>query len=161
MKNEKEIRKLLGNDYHLSIEMKDGEIMQWVLFKNYKDSAVYFSEDNKAIMRSGINTEEELYEFAKKHHRLDFQKVNSKVRLVLLLGFLVLSLVNAIFVHNTTISTFILSCDLILIIWSVADFHCYNHNWKIDMLELEESFERRKKELLEKLKKAGEDKNEI
>ena len=151
MKNEKEIRRLLGNDYHLSIEMENEEVMQWALFKNYADSGIYFSEDNKAIMRSGLNTEEELYEFAKKHHRVDYLKVNSKIRMVLLLLLLTLSIINTIFFHCGTISVFVLSCDLIFIIWGISDFWSFDHNWKIDMLELNESFERRKKELLEKL----------
>lgn len=159
MKNEKEIRKLLGNDYHLSIEMKDGEIMQWVLFKNYKDSAVYFSEDNKAIMRSGINTEEELYEFAKKHSRKDYNKVGDKVIRFSIIIVFIISIIN-IFMDGI-FSQFVLTSDLWLLIWMYTNHKVFNHNWKIDMLELHESFERRKKELLEKLKKVGEDKNEL
>ena len=42
MKNEKKIRKLLGNDYHLGVEMNwnndDYEITNWKLFRRYNDS---------------------------------------------------------------------------------------------------------------------------
>lgn len=158
MKNEKEIRKLLGRDYHLSIET-DGRELKWILFKNYKDTAIYFSEDNKAIMSSEKNTEEELYEFAKKHHRLDYRKVEDQVIGISLTCVLIISIIN-IFMDGI-FSQFVLTSELWLLVWMFVNHRIFNNNWKIDMLELSESFERRKKELLEKLKKIGEDKNEL
>lgn len=151
MKNEKEIRKLLGNDYHLSIEMKNGEIMQWALFRNYTDSGIYFSEDNKAIMRSGLNTEEELYDFAKKHHRMDYNKFGNKVVKFSIMLVFVIAIINVFL--GGVFSQFVLTSDLWLLIWLYTNHKIYEHNWKVDMLELAESFERRKKDLQEKLEK--------
>ncbi len=151
MKREKEIRRLLGNDYHLSIEMQDGKVMQWVLFKNYMDSSIYFSENNKAIMRSGLNTEEELYEFAKKHNRKDYNDIGHKVIRVSLLSILVLSIIN-LFVDGIFTQIVYIS-DFWLLIWMFTNHKIFCHNWDIDMLELEESWQRRKNEIKEHLDK--------
>lgn len=151
MKREKEIRRLLGNDYHLSIEMKDGEVMQWVLFKNYLDSGVYFSEDNKAIIRSGENTEEELYEFAKTHSRKDYNKIGDKVIRFSLVIVCIISVINLLL--DGIFTQFVLTSDLWLLVWMYTNCKVFNNNWKVDMLELEESFNRRKKELLKKAEK--------
>lgn len=150
MKREKEIRKLLGNDYHLSVEMTDGEVMQWVLFRNYNDTTIYFSKDNKPIMRSGQNTEEELYEFAKKHHRPDGDKTKHIIRITCSLAIWILSIVN-IYLSIDLINVFNLTSCLWILIWAMVDHRLFEANWKIDMLELEENWQRRKKDLLEKV----------
>ena len=153
MKKEQEIRKLLGKDYHLSIETDGKELKRWILFKKYKDTDVYFSKDNKPIMSSEENTEEELYEFAKKHHRLDYRKVEDRVIIISLICVFILSIIN-IFIDGVLLE-FVLISDFWLLIWMFVNHKIFINNWEVDMLELHENFQRRKKVLSEKLREVG------
>lgn len=157
MKNEKEIRKLLGKDYHLSIET-DGRELKWILFKNYKDTDVYLSKDNKPIMSSEENTEEELYEFAKKHHRLDYREVEDRAIRISLICVFILSIIN-IFIDGVLLE-FVLISDFWLLIWMFVNHKIFINNWKVDTLELHENFQKRKKEISKQLKKVIEELNE-
>lgn len=159
MKNEKEIRKLLGKDYHLSIVTDGKELKQWILFKKYKDTDVYFSKDNKSIMSSEENTEEELYEFAKKHHRLDYREVEARVRIISLICVFILSIIN-IFIDGVLLE-FVLISDFWLLIWMFVNNKIFINNWKVDMLELHENFQKRKKKISKQLKKVEEEKDEL
>ena len=158
MKREQEIRKLLGKDYHLSIETDGKELKRWILFKKYKDTDVYFSKDNKPIMSSEENTEKELYEFAKKHHRLDSREVEDRVIRISLICVFILSIIN-IFIDGV-LSEFVLISDFWLLIWMFVNHKIFINNWKVDMLELHENFQKRKKEISKQLKKVIEELNE-
>lgn len=159
MKREQEIRKLLGNDYHLSIETDGKELKRWILFKKYKDTDVYFSKDNKPIMSSEENTEEELYEFAKKHHRLDYREVEGRVIIISLICVFILSIIN-IFIDGV-LSEFIFISDFWLLIWMFVNHRIFNNNWEVDMLEVKENIYRHNKKLFETSKKVEEEKDEL
>ena len=156
MKKENEIRKFLGEDYHLCVEIfADGQPVVWRLYKRYKNiDPIFWSKDNKAIMSSEFNTEEELYDFAKSHRRFNWPMISRKVRMTILLSLLALSIVNAIFLRIETISIFILSCDFILLIWALLDFWSADNNMKVDILELEDNSARFKKWIAEEEKKS-------
>lgn len=150
MNKEKEIRKMLGKEYHLNVEDVPFEKTKWRLYRKYENGdPIYWSKDNEAIMTDETHTEEELYEYAKKHKRVDGEKLTRVIRLIILYSFLILAVINAIFWQNKTLSTFIISCDLILLIWSFVDFYIFNQNFKIDMMEILENHERFKKKLKE------------
>ena len=158
MMREQEIRKLLGKEYHLSIETDGQELKRWILFRKYKDADVYFSKDNKPIMSSEKNTEKELYEFAKQHHRLDYVEIGDRVIRMSLICVLILSIIN-IFMDGI-LTEFVLISDFWLLIWMFVNHRIFNNNWKVDMLELHENYQRRKKEISEKLRKVGMEDNE-
>ena len=105
MKNESKIRRLLGKDYHLCVYYKyitPHDIAdKWKLYKNYDDIDVYFSNDNKPIMDSEHNTEKELLEFAKTHHKIDEHKAINLIRLILLYILFVLAIINISILDNT------------------------------------------------------------
>lgn len=145
MKKEKQIRKLLGDYYHLGIEYKDNNIIKWSLYKKYKDLNIYFSKENQPIMTSENNTEEELFEFAKLHHRKDYNKQGSKIIRISLIVVLVISIINIFF--NGKFTQFVLVSVLWLIIWMISNNNVFNTNWKVDMLELKERWERTRKKL--------------
>lgn len=157
MKRESEIRRLLGNDYHLGVSHVQ-ESLKWVLFKNYADSKVYFSKDNEAIMSSQTNTEEELYEFAKTHSKKDYNTIGNKVIAVSLIFIYFISILN-LFIGGK-LSQFILTSDFWLLTWLLVNSKIYNHNWKITMLELNENWQRVKKRRAKKFEEIGSDKDE-
>lgn len=70
IKNEAKVRELLGDKFHLNTELVSdggGYKRKWSLYRRYDDFKVYMSEDNRKIMSSDTNTEEELLDFAKRH----------------------------------------------------------------------------------------------
>lgn len=136
MKNESKIRRLLGYDYHLCVYYDCitpyDTIIQWKLYKNYDDIDVYFSNDNKPIMDSEHNTEKELLEFAKTHHKINEYKAANLIRLILLYILFILAIVN-VFISKKELRYIILSNELTLMIESIVSFNVYNHNWKVKM----------------------------
>lgn len=134
MKNESKIRRLLGYDYHLCVYYKYitpyDTIVQWKLYKKYDDIDIYFSNDNKPIMDNEHNTEDELLEFAKTHHKIDEYKAANITRLILLIILLILSIIN-MFIHNVSLRHIIISSEIILLIESIVSFNVHNHNWRV------------------------------
>ena len=135
MKNESKIRKLLGNDYHLGVEINwnnyDYEITNWKLFRRYNDSKMYFSTDNKAIMTSEENTEEELLKFAKEYHKYNYTRVHGSYRTIVA-AIVAIVLIANIFINNSYIRAIGLSIDTCLIIDSFISFIIINHNQRIE-----------------------------
>lgn len=136
MKNESKIRRLLRYDYHLCVYYKFitpyDTIVQWKLYKNYDDIDIYFSNDNKPIMDSEHNTEKELLEFAKTHHKIDEHKAVNLIRLILLYILFILAIIN-IFISKKELRYIILSNELVLMIETIVSNAIYNHNWKVKM----------------------------
>lgn len=141
MNKEKEIRKLIGDRYHLYVGYSPDKT-EWKLFKKYENGdSIYYSDDNKAIMTSETHTEEDLYKFAKSHHKIDFYKSNCKLRNVLLAMVVIISITN-IFIGLRTLNIIVLTADFILLTQMTCDYFIWDKNWKVDMLELKENFER-------------------
>ena len=143
IKKEHEIRKLLGNRYHLHVVFSPkGEDIEWQLFKRYENGDnIYYSSDNKPLMTSETHSLDELYEFAKKHHKVDLYRESFKVKQTMLIILLILGIVN-IFLSIDEISIITLTGDLIIIISMTADYLFWEKNWRVDMLELRENFEK-------------------
>lgn len=140
MENENKIRKLLGNEYHLSIHYKsDMNNYRWVLFKKYDDTKIYFSEDNEPIMSSETNTIDELYEYAKKHHKIDehFTILKSSIFVACINLFVIV--INIIFFNNQFIRGFIWGVDFVIILNSIILHIIWEHNWKVRQEILKEN----------------------
>ena len=142
----KKIRELLGNEYHLSVEMIDFEHDKWVLFKKYDDSKVYFSKDNEPIMTSETHTYKQLYEFAKNHHKIDEHLVMNMVGIIFLLIAFILSAIN-IFLHSSTIRIIIWTTEIIIITENIISHNIWKKNWKVRMITLKENFKRNNEKL--------------
>jgi len=156
MKNIGKIRNLLGNRYHLSVEYNgiNCEKIHWVLFKKYDNcDPIYWSSDNKPIMNSDDNTEEELYEFAKKHKKIDVENINRQIRTILIYLILLLSLINVFFINSKIITIIVLTSDAIFLLLMIIDFIIFNKNYKVDMLEITENIKRFEKYLESNKKK--------
>ena len=139
--NEKEIkiRKLLGNEYHLCVEHDENmKIKTWVSIKKYKNPQIYFSDINKPIMTSENNTIDDLYEFAKKHHKIDVTKSILMVNTIIYFVSMIVLTLNIIFFNNDFIRYFILGMDIATIIIDIAIYKARNHNFDVDMLEYKE-----------------------
>lgn len=145
MNKENQIRKLLGNRYHLGVEYDGSKVLKWSLYKKYKDLNIYFSKENQPIMTSETNTEEELYNFAKLHYKKDYNKQGSKIIGISLIVVWIVSIINIFF--NGKFTQFVLISDLWLIIWMISNNNVFNTNWKVDMLELKEHWEKTRKKL--------------
>ncbi len=143
MRREKEIRKLLGDRFHLMIEYTENwETEQWVLFKKYENcDPIYWSKDNKAILSSDKNTVDELYQFAQAHHKIDYFKTNNIVRTILIIVIFLISIIN-IFLENEPISILVLVSDLWYFIWLIVDWIILGKNYKVDFLEARENIKR-------------------
>ena len=146
MKNEGKIRRLLGNDYHLSVSYGKDDKVKWSLFNSYCDPKVYFSKDNEAVMTSEDHTEEDLLKYAKTHHNIDMHKTMHLVRFVILMVMLILGAFN-VFLNNNVIRTVILSVDVMLLIESGISCYVFNHNWNVTMRKLNDYIKRDTKEL--------------
>lgn len=142
LNKEKEIRKLLGNRYHLYVSWEENKI-EWKLYKKYENGdIIYFSDDNKAIMTSETHTEEDLYKFAKSHHKIDLHNSNRKLRGIIFVIVFTLCFIKFFVKDNFIIDTIIYTADAILLIWMMNEHRIWTKNWKVDMLEIKENFKR-------------------
>lgn len=147
MKNELQIRRLLGSNYHLSISYSYNcnkeEVTSWRLYRVYDDSCVYFSKDNKVIMSSENNTEEELLDFAKTHHKYDCSMIFATYRVIICWLVNILMFANILCFNLNKIITFAcLSVDFYIITECFISFIILEHNIKARRLELTESLKR-------------------
>jgi len=138
-------KKMLGDRFHICVEHTP-EKDNWYLFRKYIDTRVYYSNDNKEIMNSEKNTIDELYDFAKKHNKIDGNYKTRKFIFIMCVLNLILSIVN-IFIKNKVITTIVLVNDFDFILIYFVLFHYWNKNWEVDMLELKEEHERLEKEI--------------
>lgn len=144
---ERKIRELLGDRFHLCISYEDGiDNPKWSLFRNYDDSKVYFSNDNEVIMSSETNTIDELYEYAKKHHKIDEHLSISKLNVIVAWIGMIVMTINFIFFKNEALRGFVLGIDFMIIIHCVVSHNIWNKNWKVRMMELRENFLKIQKE---------------
>ena len=129
------IRKILGDEYNLVALKGLEEVKYWVLYKKYRDPKMYFSEDNKAIMASDNNSLDELYDFAKKHHKINEHIILNLVNVVIALITLVLIVVNAAFIKSELLRGVFLGVDLSMWINVVVGYVIYKKNQRVDYLE--------------------------
>ena len=136
----KKIIKLLGNDYHLSLKY-DGSI-NWILFKKYIDSEIYFSKDNKPIMSSKENSLNELLNFAKKHHKWNYCNFAFPIIMPLLILVLILIAINSIFFKSGYLGGLFIGIDFGCFI-GTSIYELINiHNDKIELLEIDECYKK-------------------
>ena len=136
------IRKILGDEYNLAALKGLEEVKYWVLYKKYRDPKMYFSEDNKAIMASDNNSLDELYDFAKKHHKINEHIILNLVNVVIALITLVLVVVNAAFIKSELLREILLGVDLLMWINVVVGHVIYKKNQRVDYLETIEYMKR-------------------
>ena len=136
------IRKILGDEYNLAALKGLEEVKYWVLYKKYRDPKMYFSEDNKAIMASDNNSLDELYDFAKKHHKINEHIILNLVNVVIALITLVLVVVNAAFIKSELLRGVFLGVDLSMWINVVVGYVIYKKNQRVDYLETIEYMKR-------------------
>lgn len=135
LKNERKIRKMLGKNYHLSVS-SDGK---WSLFRKYDDWDKYISPNNKAIMTSKTNTEDELLKFAKEHKRYDELEIRCIVRSLILFAAVILSFMDC-WLSSELIRGIALGIDIAIIIVAVAELLVSEHNFKITKKEFNREF---------------------
>ena len=135
----KKIRKLLGNEYHLCETISINDI-KWVLYKRYKDSKVYFSKDNEPIMNSDTHTLEQLKEYAKTHHKVDFGVVIAKIYIIIAIINLISIVLNSFIIKSKFINGLNNGISLIIIITCLVDYYVLDKNYKVDHLENVEMF---------------------
>lgn len=133
------IRKLLGNEYHLSETISINDI-KWVLYKRYKNSKVYFSKDNEPIMSSDTHTLEQLKEYAKTHHKVDFGMLIVKIYIIIAIINLISIVLNSFIIKSKFISGLNNGISLIIIITCLVDYYVLSKNYKVDHLENVEMF---------------------
>lgn len=144
-----EIRKMLGENYHLLEECKWGEnnkiIETWKLYAKY---AGWIDDGSKPIMTSETHTYEDLCKFAKEHYTWDCDLIVGKVSMVILIIILIIAILNC-FWNNKILMGFIWGINTFGIILSTTRLIVSDHNWKITQLKYKE-----------RLKKMREDKDE-
>ena len=69
MKNEFKIRRLLGDDFHLNVELEENGETKWCLYRHYEDKELYYDKNNRPIMTSADSTEKDLLKYARKNHK--------------------------------------------------------------------------------------------
>ena len=136
---EKNIIKLLGNEYHLCTHYDEElNLKYWVLHRHYKDPKIYFSDLNKPIMTSDDSTIDDLYNFAKKHHKINIQRAAVMVNLIITYICLIILILNSFIFNSDFIRYFVLGMDIEIIIINLVLWKFDNHNFNVDMLELKE-----------------------
>lgn len=136
-----EIRKLLGNEYHLYEGVSINGI-KWILYRRYLDSKVYFSNDNEAIMSSETNTIDDLYKFAKDHHKVDEIEVELTIDSIIAFLLMILQIINFAVLKNDYIKGLILGSDLMIIISCLTKLIIVEKNNKKELNEIREQFKR-------------------
>lgn len=136
MKNEKKIRRMLGDKYHLCSDNEGW----WVLYKYYKDADIYFSPDNKSIMSSDTHTEEDLMKYLKSHAEWDLHTAMMKYDFVLSLLVFPLALAN-IFLGNMFLRGVLLALVLMLVGVTIVNNVVMMHNNKVQLTEFREYME--------------------
>ena len=137
MKNERKIRRMLGEKYHLCSDNKGW----WVLYRYYRDTDIYFSLDNKSIMSSDTHTEEDLIKFLKTHAEWDLHTAMMKYDFVLSLLVFPLALVN-IFLGNMFLRGALLALVLMLVGITIVNNIVMMHNNKVQMIEFREHMDK-------------------
>lgn len=141
MEKMNEIRELLGNNYHLCEDFSSIS-HEWKLFRKYDDPVVYYSADNKAIMTSEENTIDELYDFAKTHHRINEHRQMGKMTIHIATIICIVCLINVFFFQSKLIHGFVLGVDVILFVYSFVSHNIYCKNLDIDLLESYEMYKK-------------------
>lgn len=126
MKYKNKINKLLDIKY-LLIE----EIDKWELRK-------FVNSKFELIMSSDTHTEEELLEYAKKRHEINWAIANSQLRFVILGVCLIWSILNLVYFNSVIIRTIILTIDVTLLISMAFENIIFNKNHKATILGLKE-----------------------
>lgn len=152
----KEIRRLLGEDYHLS-ETIGGDYFndvptEWHLYKKYADLDVYYSDDNKEIMSSKTHTMEDLYKFAKTHHKIDGVSVSKCILSVCLLINCILAWVNVV-INSPVIRVIVIVNAIELLAFYCFLSYCWGQNMDVKFLEIKEGFEKEMKQIAEEIEK--------
>lgn len=135
MKNKEwKIRRMLGERYFLFTK---GE--EWSLYK-FKS---YAPISDEPIMTSKTNTVDDLYKFAKKNRVYDLSDILNLMPIIVF----ILTLINIIIVFTTKnnfVRGIIMGALFILLIIDIIVFHMSEHNFKIEMKELEIQLKERK-----------------
>ncbi len=118
MKKELKIRRLLGNNYHLWIDLKEDGTCKWELYRRYSDKDLYFSKFNKAIMTSEDSTENDLLKFAKKNREYDYSEIEGRVDFAISLIMCILAVIN-LFLKSHTMAIIIISTSIHIFIKSL------------------------------------------
>ena len=150
MKNEGKIRRLLGENFHLSTEYKEREIT-WKLFRYYEDKDLYYDPHNKAIMTSEDSTEKDLLKFAKKNHIYNLQLFYSTKEVYIAITLLVFCIIR-IFIDNDILYGMWIGGTIYLWINIIINIIVGNHNHKATMKKLDDKCELIKQRIYEKLK---------
>ncbi len=135
------IRKLLGNEYHLCIKYNPDN-PEWILYRNYMDKQVYFSLDNEAIMSSENNSLDDLYKFAKEHHKINGILVETHIHSIIAFLLLIIQIINIIIIKSDYVKGLILGADYIIIINCLIKLVVLSINSKKEENELKEQFKR-------------------
>lgn len=139
-KKMRKIRKLLGEDYHIceTLDIENGN--SWVLYSTCNNNSIYyFSKYNKPIMTSEKNTLDELYTFAKKHHKLNGYLVSFVLSIYAWFVF-ILSILN-IFICSKWVRGFAVGSDVGILLYSIVEYIIATHNLKVEKLEFKEWLE--------------------
>lgn len=94
----------------------------------------YISPNNKAIMTSKTNTEDELLKFAEDHKRYDESKIRCIVRSLILFVAVILSFMNC-WLSSELIFGIVWGINISIIIINVAELIVAEHNFKITKKE--------------------------
>lgn len=136
------IREMLGDRFHLAVETDLNDKFDWSLFRKYENcDPIYWSADNKAIMRGTERDIDKLYEYAKNHKVYDIEKIDRRYNTILIYVAMLLCVANFFFDTNGHITTIILTIDLICMIRLIINWIVSNRKFKVDMLELRENYE--------------------
>lgn len=137
MKKELKIRRLLGNNYHLWVNLKEDGACKWKLYRKYSDKDLYFSKFNKAIMTSEDSTEKDLLKFAKKNREYDYSEIEGWVDFTISLIMCILAVIN-LFLKSNTMAIIIISTSIHIFIKSLIRMDVNDKKFNNNMKRLKE-----------------------
>lgn len=137
MKKELKIRRLLGNNYHLWVNLKEDGTCKWKLYRKYSDKDLYFSKFNKAIMTSEDSTEKDLLKFAKKNREYDYSEIEGCVDFTISLIMCILAVIN-LFLKSNTMAIIIISTSIHIFIKSLIRMDVNDKKFNNNMKRLKE-----------------------
>lgn len=137
MKKELKIRRLLGNNYHLWVNLKEDGACKWELYRKYSDKDLYFSKFNKAIMTSEDSTEKDLLKFAKKNREYDYSEIEGWVDFTISLIMCILAVIN-LFLKSNTMAIIIILTSIHIFIKSLIRMDVNDKKFNNNMKRLKE-----------------------
>ena len=160
MKNEFKIRKLLGDDFHLNVELTENGETNWCLYRRYEDKELYYDKNNGPIMTSAASTEKDLLKYARKNHKYNVNLVYGLKDVYMAFVIMILVIIRMFDFDNDILYGAQIGSTIYLWVDLIHNHIIVSHNQKVTTKMLDDKWRLHAKRLFDDLSKEKEKENE-